>query len=90
LIANGAYLFGGAILTSGADDGGVILQQGGSRWQLLAFGAASIAAGLYLWNGLGLYFGLGPSHGRVDRRAAIAVTVALLVLACAEALLKNC
>ena len=36
LIANGAYLLGGAILTGGADDGGVILQHGGARWQLSA------------------------------------------------------
>jgi hypothetical protein len=89
VIANGAYLLGGAILNGGGDDGGVILQQGGSRWQLCAFGVVAVAAGLYLWNGLGPYFGLGPSRGRVDRRAAVGVAVALLVVVCLEALLAN-
>ena len=80
LLANGAYLGAGAILTGGADDGGVILQHGGARWQLLGFGVIAVAAGLYLWNGLGPYFGLGPSRGRVDRKAAIGATIALLVV----------
>ncbi len=84
LIANGGYLLGGAFLAGGADDGGVILQHGGARWQLLAFGVPAIAAGLYLWNGLGPYFGLGESRGKVDRKAAVGVTVAL---ACAILLL---
>jgi len=89
LVANGAYLLGSAILTGGADDGGVILQHGGSRWQLCAFGIVAVAAGLYLWNGLGLYFGLGPSRGRVDRRTAVGVTCALLVIACVQLLLTS-
>jgi hypothetical protein len=86
LIANGAYLVGGAILSGGGDDGSVILQQGGSRWQLVAFGVVAVPAGLYLWNGLGPYFGLGPSRGLVDRKAAVGVMAALacvlLVLLC--------
>lgn len=81
LIANGAYLLGGVFLTGGADDGGAILQHGGSRWQLAAFGIAALAAGLYLWNGLGPYFGLGASRGKVDRKAAVDVTVALIIAA---------
>ena len=89
LIANGAYLLGGAILTGGADDGGVILQHGGARWQLIGFGVVAVAAGLYLWNGLGPYFGLGPSRGQVDRKAAVGVTVALLVVVVLEAFLAN-
>jgi hypothetical protein len=88
LMANGAYLLGGAILTGGGD-GGVILQHGGARWQLLAFGLVAVAAGLYLWNGLGPYFGLGPSRGQVDRKAAVGATIALLVVVCMEALLTN-
>jgi hypothetical protein len=89
LIANGAYLLGGAILTGGADDGGIILQQGGSRWQLCAFGVFAVAAGLCLWNGLGPYFGLVPSRGRVDRNAAIGVSVLLFAVLCAELLLAS-
>lgn len=89
LVANGAYLLGGAILTSGADDGGVILHNGGSRWQLIAFGLVAIAGGLYLWNGLGPYFGFGPDNGHVDRKTAVSVTAAWIVLVCVEALTAN-
>ena len=89
LVANGAYLFGGAMKNGGADDGGLILQLGGARWQLFAFGAATMAAGLYLWTGLGPYFGLGPSRGRVDRKTAVVVAVALIVVACVEVLIAN-
>jgi hypothetical protein len=78
LIANGGYLLGGAFLGGGADDGGVILRNGGARWQLVAFGGVAIAAGLCLWHGLGPYFGLGESGGKVDRRAAVGVTIALV------------
>jgi hypothetical protein len=78
LIANGAYIFAGAFFAGAADDGGVILQYGGYRWQLLSFGVVAVAAGLYLWNGLGPCFGFGSSHGRVDRTAAVGVAVALL------------
>jgi hypothetical protein len=78
LVANGAYLLGGAFLGGGGDDAGVILQSGGHRWQLVAFGLPTIAAGLYLWNGLGPYFGLGAARGRVDHRAAVGVAVALV------------
>ena len=77
LIANGGYLLGGAFLVGGADDAGVVLQHGGARWQLLAFGVAAIMAGLYLWHGLGPHFGLGESQGKVDRKAALGMTVAL-------------
>jgi hypothetical protein len=90
LVANGAYLLGGAILSEGADDGSVILQHGGARWQLIGFGVVAVAAGLYLWNGLGPYFGLGPSRGKVDRTAVVGVTIALLTVICLEALLASC
>lgn len=89
LAANGAYLFGGAIIPGGADDGGTILHNGGSRWQLLAFGVAAVAAGLYLWNGLGSSFGIGVDRGRVSRQAAVATATALLAVACLEMLLAN-
>lgn len=89
LIANGAYLLGGGILAGGADDGGVILHNGGFRWQLIGFGAVAMAVGLYLWNGLGPYFGLGSSCGRVDRIATVGITVAWLILVCIEALIAN-
>ena len=89
LLANGGYLLGGAIVSGGGDDGGVILQNGGARWQLVAFGVVAVAAGLYLWNGLGPYFGLGASRGEVDRKAAVGVTIALVAIVCLQALLAN-
>ena len=64
LIANGAYLLGGVFPTDGADDGGVILQHGGSIWQLSVFGIAALAAGLYLWNGLAAISGSGQAEAR--------------------------
>jgi hypothetical protein len=84
LIANGAYLVGGGFCSGGADDASVILQQGGTRWLLLAFGIPAVAVGLYLWHGLGPRFGLGPTNGRVDRKTAVGMAVALLVVVCAE------
>ncbi|MCE5269292.1 MAG: hypothetical protein LLG00_15550 [Planctomycetaceae bacterium] len=89
LIANGAYLLGGAFSTAGADDAGVILQHGGVRWQLVAFGLPAMTAGLCLWNGLGPHFGLKASRGDVDRKAAIAVTVVLVLVVCVEMLLPR-
>ena len=82
LIANGAYLVGGSFLPGGGDDAGVILQHGGFRWQLLLYGIPAVAAGLWLWNGLGLHFGLGQAHGKVDRSAAWGMTglVVLIIL----------
>ena len=89
LVANGGYLLGGAILTGGADDAGVILQHGGARWQLFVFGIVALVAGLYSWNGLGPYFGFGASRGQVDRRDAVWVTIALLTVLCLQSLLAN-
>jgi hypothetical protein len=86
LIANGAYLTGGALIGRGADDAGVILQYGGARWQLVAFGLPVMALGLYLWSGLGRHFGLGSS-GEVDRKATAVVTAAFLLILAAEVLL---
>jgi hypothetical protein len=78
LIVNGAYLFGGAYVQRlEADDPSVILQNGGARWQLIAFGLPAIAAGLYLWNGLGPHFNLGAARGKVDCKAAVGAAVAL-------------
>ncbi len=88
LIANGAYLMIGAFLPPGFDDGGVILRNGGARWQLIAFGLFTIPAGLYLWNGLGPHFGLGAAKGNVDRRAAVGTAGVLAVLVILELILS--
>jgi hypothetical protein len=87
LIANGAYLAGGAALSrSGGDDAGVILQHGGQRWQLLLYGLPAVALGFWFWNGLGPHFGLGRAKGHVDRAAAWAMTGLLLLTIMAELL----
>ena len=53
LIANGAYLAGGAVYGGNTlDDGAVILNHGGKLWQLLLFALATIPAGLWMLNGL--------------------------------------
>jgi hypothetical protein len=44
------------------------------------FGVATIAVGLWMWNGLGPHFGLGESRGTVD------TTVAYVMLAIAIAI----
>jgi len=90
LIANGAYLAGGSFFAHGSgDDAGVIMANGGLQWQLIAFGVPAIAAGLYVWGGLGPKFGLGPARGEVDRRGAVAMTALLLLLVAAELVLAR-
>jgi len=84
LIANGAYLIGGILHEGRADDGGVILQNGGAPWQLAFVSIPAVALGLYLWNGLGPNFGLGAGNGNVDHRAAVTMTVLLLVIVSME------
>jgi len=89
LIANGAYLAAGSLLSGTGHDAAEILLHGGRRWQLIAFALPCIAAGLYLWNGLGPNFGLGSAKGTVDRRAAVGVTLALLLLVIVELTLSG-
>jgi hypothetical protein len=79
LIANGAYLAAGSFWPDG-DDAGVLLINGAAQWQLLTFGIPAVACGLYLWNGLSPHFGFGPARGKVDRRAAVGVALALVIL----------
>ena len=79
LIANGAYLAAGSFF-AGEGDAGVAMHHGAAQWHLLAFGVPAIAAGLYLWNGLGPSFGLGATKGEVDRKAAVATAIALMVV----------
>lgn len=85
LIANGAYL--GAGSWTGAGDAGDLLRHGAPQWTLIVFGVVTSAMGLGLWHGLGPHFGLASAHGRVDHRAALAVTGLLLLLLTAELLL---
>jgi hypothetical protein len=92
LVVNGAYLAGGAVLSSrgGGDDPGTLLEHGAARWQLIAFGLPAIAIGLYLWNGLGPHFGLGDARGEVDRRVAVGVLLAWVMVVAMEFAFGRC
>jgi hypothetical protein len=87
LIANGAYLAGDAIVRGG--DGRDLIALGCPAWLLVLVGVPLIGLGLMLWHGLGPHFGLGPAQGRVDRRAAAAMTLALVALVAVELLLSS-
>ncbi len=75
-VAMDAFLQGG--------DGRELVAHGVPPWLLVLFGLAAVAGGLFLWNGLGPRFGLGPAGGRVDRRVAVGTLVAWMVLAILE------
>jgi chitinase len=78
LIANGAYLAGGAFGRVG--DAGDLLAHGAAVWQLVGFGLITTPIGLALWNGLGAHFGLGSANMRVDRTAVVASISIFVVL----------
>lgn len=78
LIANGAYLGVGS--WDGVGDAGDVLRAGAPRWSLAAFGLATVAAGFYLWHGLGRHFGLGRDAFPIDRMIAFG-TLGMLSLA---------
>jgi len=68
LIANGLYLGVGSF--GGIGDAGDIIRHGSPIWTLWLFGLTTTPAGLYLWNGLGPKFGLGPLAEEVSRPLA--------------------
>lgn len=76
LIANGAYLAVG--LLDGIGDAGDLVANGAPAWSLIAFGAVTIPAGLWLWHGLGPRLGLKSTDSPISRRFVIAVLVALV------------
>jgi hypothetical protein len=89
LITNGAYLAGGLIFPGGEDDAGTIFLHGGTLWQLLLFSFCTVPLGLWIWNGLGVHFGLGAAQGKIDRRAAIGMTAALILIVIGEVVIKS-
>lgn len=86
LIANGAYLAVGA--RDGIGDAGDLLNLGISAWTLYLFGAATIPCGLWLWNGLGTRFGIGPDADAIRWDATIPSVVLLSVIIVLEVLLS--
>ena len=85
LIVNGAYLGAGVVHPVG--DAADLLRHGTPAWILGLFGVTAIALGLWIWHGLGRHFGLGDDTHLVDRRDAVLMLVASLVLAAAEIVL---
>ncbi len=85
LIANGAYLAGDAVVRGG--DGRDLIALGCPAWLLVLVGLPLIGLGLRLWHGLGPHFGLGAPQGRVDRRAAVGMALALGGLVAGELVL---
>jgi hypothetical protein len=75
LIANGLYLIVDSFGRGG--DGGTLIRDGASQWELLLFGILTVPPGFWLWHGLGAKFGLGASGGRVSR-SAVFVSIFLL------------
>jgi len=77
LIANGVYLVFGP--STGPSDTGVMVTAGWSGGLLRTAGLLLAGTGIYLWNGLGRYFGMGEARGQV-RRSAFALSLFLLAL----------
>jgi hypothetical protein len=75
LMANGVYLGAGAFAAVG--DAGDILRHGGPLWTLLVFGAATVPAGIALWNRQASRFGIGPGAKTVSPRLAWGCTIVL-------------
>ena len=82
LVANGAYIGCGVFLPVG--DAADMLREWPARWPLGMFGLTAAVAGLALWYGLGVRFGLGAARGDVDRRHAAACLLLWLVVVFAE------
>jgi hypothetical protein len=78
LLANGLYIGVGSFDRVG--DCGQMLRNGSAPWQLWLFGALTAPVGLWLWHRQGLYFGLGPARGEVNRSVAYGSLVACVGL----------
>jgi hypothetical protein len=75
LIANGAYIGGGALDRLG--DAGDLQRHGSPMWALFLFAAITVPAGLLLWHREGRHFGFGGSGGKVEGLAVAASALAL-------------
>jgi hypothetical protein len=86
LVANGAYLAFGSFAQVG--DAGDLLRHGTRITLLWLFGLITIPLGLWLWNGLGPFFGLGSKRGEVNRSAAYVSLGVLTAIVVAELVLS--
>jgi len=85
LITNGVYLTVVSFIPNAADPC-EMMRNGSPQLTLVAFGMITFPLGLFLWNRLGVHFGLGDARGKVNGRVAIAVFVMLVALVITEAL----
>ena len=86
LVANGVYIGAGSFADIG--DAFDLLHGGAPHWHLIAFGAITIPIGLFLWNGLGVSFGLGKAKGKIDPRAAYVASGLLMLVVLVELILS--
>ena len=84
-VANGAYI--GAASFHQEGDAYPMLLFGSRPWQLWIFGMISVVIGLWLWNGLGEYFGIGPKVREVKKGYALGMAILLAVIVLGEAIL---
>jgi hypothetical protein len=82
LVANGAYLAAGTYYRIG--DANELLHFGTPPALVWLFGSLTFPTGLWLWNGLGQHFGLGPLAEQVDRKVTFVVTLLLGAIVASE------
>ena len=78
LVVNGDSIGVGSF--EGVGDSGDLSRSRTPRWQSILFGPVTVPAGLFLWHGFGPYCGLGDARGRVDRLAAVGMSVVFLAI----------
>ncbi len=78
LIANGAYIAGGA--WDGTGDCGVMLQTGTPLWMMWGFGLLTIPSGFLLWHRLGSLQNFIRKPERITPRAAWTVFLILIAM----------
>lgn len=87
LIANGAYIAGGA--WDGVGDCGVMLQTGTPVWVMWGFGLLTVPAGFWLWHRLGSFQDWWRHPERVSEQSAwlmlLAVAALIVLLVCFSA-----
>ena len=81
-VANGAYI--GAASLQEIGDAYPMLLFGSKPWHLWLFGLVSLAVGLWIWNGLGEHFGIGPRARRIETRHAVTMLIVLVAIVGAE------
>jgi hypothetical protein len=85
LKTNGIYL-GVVSFMKNAADPGDLMREGSPQWVLVLFGVVAFPLGLFVWNGLGPYFGLGEARGKIEKGTVVGVFACLAALVVIEVL----